>query len=313
MKRAEEAPSADELKERAKAKQLRRAEKEAKRARKAEKEAKKAGKRQRPEEEADAQEQPETPAATAGAADEAKPEKRARSKSPEAVAKEEAAAPSPDSVESFQMAPELKRALSDKGIKTLFPIQCKTFEMAREGGDVIGRARTGQGKTLAFVLPTLQRLLEQNRPRTAGRGPSVICLLPTRELAKQVLDDFEYFARSVRLTTVCVYGGAPFAPQENALRRGVDIVVGTPGRVKDHVERGRLKLDNLQFRVLDEADEMLNMGFQEEVEAILGSVPAADVQTLFFSATWPKWVEKIAEQNTVHQSNLLTMTSYRYF
>ena len=127
------------------------------------------------------------------------------------------------------MAPELKRALSDKGIKTLFPIQCKTFEMAREGGDVIGRARTGQGKTLAFVLPTLQRLLEQNRPRTAGRGPSVICLLPTRELAKQVLDDFEYFARSVRLTTVCVYGGAPFAPQENALRRGVDIVVGTPG------------------------------------------------------------------------------------
>ena len=147
------------------------------------------------------------------------------------------------------------------------------------------------------MLPVLEFLSQGGQAKNLqwGRSPSVIVLAPTRELAKQVHADFETYGNAVGLSTVCVYGGSPYGPQENALKRGVDIVVGTPGRIKDHFERGTLNLKNLKFRVLDEADEMLNMGFVDDVELILSGVDdPSKVQTLLFSATLPEWVRKIA-------------------
>ncbi|KAJ4877435.1 DEAD-box ATP-dependent RNA helicase 7 [Raphanus sativus] len=205
----------------------------------------------------------------------------------------------PNAVSNFRISDPLKDKLKEKGIEALFPIQATTFDMVLDGADLVGRARTGQGKTLAFVLPILESLIngpaKSKRKNGYGRAPSVLVLLPTRELAKQVYADFEAYGGSVGLTSCCVYGGDPYAPQEHKLKRGVDIVVGTPGRIKDHIERRNLDLTYLQFRVLDEADEMLRMGFVDDVELILGKVEdPKKVQTLLFSATLPGWVQNIA-------------------
>lgn len=246
-------------------------------------------------------------------AEAAKSSKKKRPKSPEddgAAAKKiqkvvenggkEAGAPvDPMSVSNFNISQSLRAKLKAKGIESLFPIQAMTFDAVFSGNDLVGRARTGQGKTLAFVLPVLESLTQGGQVKNLQRGrtPSVIVLTPTRELCKQVHADFEAYGGSVGLSTVCVYGGAPYGPQENALRRGVDIVVGTPGRIKDHFERGSLNLKNLKFRILDEADEMLNMGFVDDVELILSGVDDPQkVQTLLFSATLPSWVKKIADR-----------------
>ncbi|KAL8050960.1 hypothetical protein ABFX02_06G114600 [Erythranthe guttata] len=205
----------------------------------------------------------------------------------------------PNAVSNFRISKPLKDALKAKGIESLFPIQAMTFNLVLDGSDLVGRARTGQGKTLAFVLPILESLT--NGPAKAarktgyGKAPSVLVLLPTRELATQVFADFESYGASLGLTSCCLYGGSPYQPQQNALKRGVDIVVGTPGRIKDHLERGTLNLGSLKFRVLDEADEMLRMGFVEDVELILGKVQdVTQVQTLLFSATLPSWVKQIS-------------------
>ncbi|KAL3696316.1 hypothetical protein R1sor_010392 [Riccia sorocarpa] len=207
--------------------------------------------------------------------------------------------PNPLAVSNFRISQALRDRLKSKGIEALFPIQAQTFNDVFDGKDLVGRARTGQGKTLAFVLPILESLsnnAEFKSSRTR-RSPSVIVLAPTRELAKQVHADFQSYGQAVGVTTVCVYGGAPYGPQETALKRGVDIVVGTPGRIKDHLGRGSLDLRTLKFRVLDEADEMLNMGFVDDVETILGAVEdATTVQTLLFSATMPDWVKQIASR-----------------
>lgn len=207
----------------------------------------------------------------------------------------------PNAVSNFNISEPLRQKLKSKGIESLFPIQAMTFEIIFNGSDMVGRARTGQGKTLAFVLPIVESLTNgpnaKGRNTAYGRAPSVIVLVPTRELAKQVHADFEVYGGAVGLHSSSVYGGAPYGPQEYALRRGVDIIVGTPGRIKDHIERGTLNLKSLKFRVLDEADEMLNMGFVEHVETILGKVEdVSKVQTLLFSATMPDWVKKIASR-----------------
>ncbi|KAK9813646.1 hypothetical protein WJX73_001432 [Symbiochloris irregularis] len=162
--------------------------------------------------------------------------------------------------------------------------------------DLVGRARTGCGKTLAFVLPIVQRLGSSQFAKVAGRGPQVIVLAPTRELAKQVHADFEHVGAAFGLKTVCLYGGSQYGPQEYALRKGIDVVVGTPGRVKDHLERGTLNLVNLKYRVLDECDEMLNMGFVDDVEKILSAGGPSEVQTMLFSATLPSWVKDITRR-----------------
>lgn len=207
----------------------------------------------------------------------------------------------PNAVSRFRITEPLREKLKSKGIESLFPIQAMTFDMILDGSDLVGRARTGQGKTLAFVLPILESLI--NGPTKAmrntgyGRAPSVLVLLPTRELAKQVFDDFDVYGGAMGLSSCCLYGGAPYHSQEFKLKRGVDIVIGTPGRVKDHIERNNIDLSSLKFRVLDEADEMLRMGFVDDVELILGKVEdVSKVQTLLFSATLPDWVKHIASK-----------------
>ncbi|XP_021765236.1 DEAD-box ATP-dependent RNA helicase 7-like [Chenopodium quinoa] len=205
----------------------------------------------------------------------------------------------PYSLSNFRLSKPLKDALISKGIKALFPIQAMTFNDVFDGCDLVGRARTGQGKTLAFVLPIVESLVNGRtkalRKTGHGRLPSVLVLLPTRELATQVLADFQVYGGAVGLSACSVYGGAPFHSQISSLNRGVDIVVGTPGRVKDLLEKGVLKLGSLLFRVLDEADEMLKMGFMDDVKLILEKVDDFNkVQTLLFSATLPNWVKEIS-------------------
>ncbi|KAF0898455.1 hypothetical protein E2562_007291 [Oryza meyeriana var. granulata] len=205
----------------------------------------------------------------------------------------------PNALTNFRISEPLRQKLKSKGIKSLFPIQATTFDLVLDGHDLVGRARTGQGKTLAFVLPILESLVNGTHKATRrtdyGRPPSVLVLLPTRELAKQVHTDFEFYGATFGLSSCCVYGGSEYRPQEITIRKGVDIVVGTPGRVKDFVQKGTLNFGSLKFRVLDEADEMLNMGFVDDVELILGKVEdVTKVQTLLFSATLPDWVRKLS-------------------
>ncbi|GLU20970.1 hypothetical protein SLE2022_371420 [Rubroshorea leprosula] len=217
----------------------------------------------------------------------------------EEAEEEEGKSKDPNAVSRFRISEVLREKLKSKEIESLFPIQAMTFDMILDGSDLVGRARTGQGKTLAFVLPILESLTngpaKASRKTGNGRAPSVLVLLPTRELANQVYADFEVYGGALGLASCCLYGGASYQAQDMKLRRGVDIVVGTPGRIKDHIERGNIDFRSLKFRVLDEADEMLRMGFVEDVELILGKVEdVTKVQTLLFSATLPDWVKNIA-------------------
>ncbi|XP_059667005.1 DEAD-box ATP-dependent RNA helicase 7-like [Cornus florida] len=219
----------------------------------------------------------------------------------EVEAKVDDKAENPNAVSKFRISGPLRELLKSKGIESLFPIQAMTFNTILDGADLVGRARTGQGKTLAFVLPILESLTngptKASRKTGYGRAPSVLVLLPTRELATQVAADFEVYGKALGLTSCCLYGGASYHTQEAKLKRGVDIVVGTPGRIKDHIQRGNIDFSSLKFRVLDEADEMLRMGFVEDVELILGKVEdAKKVQTLLFSATLPVWVKNISSR-----------------
>ncbi len=191
--------------------------------------------------------------------------------------------------ESFGLDPRLLRTLAEIGFVTPTPIQEAAIPALLEGRDVVGGARTGSGKTAAFGLPLMQRLGERTK------GPRAIVLCPTRELALQVQGDLQIFAKAIGVRTLAVYGGAPYRPQFQALQSGVDVVVGTPGRVIDHLERGSLALDDVRMVVLDEADEMLRMGFLDAVERILGATPAAR-QTALFSATMPPPIRRLADQ-----------------
>lgn len=186
------------------------------------------------------------------------------------------------------IAPELAARLAERGITEASPIQAESLPHTLQGRDLIGRARTGTGKTLAFALPIIMKL-EPSRERS--RLPRAIVVAPTRELAKQVADEFSKSAPG--LSTVTVYGGAAYGPQENALRRGVDVVVGTPGRLIDHLERGNLDLSAVQFAVLDEADEMLSVGFADAIETILQKTPE-ERQTMLFSATLNNDIKRLS-------------------
>ncbi|KAJ0780950.1 putative RNA helicase transcription factor interactor and regulator CCHC(Zn) family [Helianthus annuus] len=191
---------------------------------------------------------------------------------------------------------KLVETLEKRGITKLFPIQRAVLVPALEGRDIIGRAKTGTGKTLAFAIPIIKRLTEEdedNRNSLAGRLPRVLVLAPTRELAKQVETEIKESAPYLR--TVCVYGGVSYTLQKNQLSRGVDIVVGTPGRLIDLVNSNVLKLGEVQFLVLDEADQMLAVGFEEDVETILEKLPPQR-QSMLFSATMPRWVQKLSRK-----------------
>ncbi|KAH9619029.1 hypothetical protein KSS87_019427 [Heliosperma pusillum] len=182
--------------------------------------------------------------------------------------------------------------LSKRGITKLFPIQKAVLEPAMKGRDMIGRAKTGTGKTLAFGIPILDKITRHNAKNGAGRDPLALVLAPTRELARQV--DKEFYESS-KLDTLCVYGGTPIARQMSVLSKGVDVVSGTPGRVIDLIKRGALDLSHVQFVVLDEADQMLNVGFAEDVEVILEKLPK-NRQTMMFSATMPAWIVKLTRK-----------------
>jgi ATP-dependent RNA helicase DeaD len=190
------------------------------------------------------------------------------------------------------LAPELCRALSGLGYEEPTPIQRAAIPPLLDGRDLVGQAATGTGKTAAFALPVLQRIL-----REGGQAePLALVLVPTRELAMQVSEAMLSYGHDMGARVVPVYGGQPIGRQLRALDRGADIVVATPGRALDHIARGTLNLGGLEIVVLDEADEMLDLGFAEEIEAILGNAPE-NRQTALFSATMPPRIDGMVRRH----------------
>lgn len=187
----------------------------------------------------------------------------------------------------LNLSETLLKALEEMKFKTPSPIQAKTIPLLLQGCDVIAQAQTGTGKTAAFALPILQRLSVKS-PATQA-----LILAPTRELAIQVAEQFELLSAHQNITVSVLCGGQDYRRQLKQLREGAQVVVGTPGRILDHIERGTLQLDQLSTFILDEADEMLRMGFIEDVEAILAKLPAAK-QMALFSATMPYRIRQIA-------------------
>ncbi|MEW5836829.1 MAG: DEAD/DEAH box helicase [Pseudomonadota bacterium] len=200
-------------------------------------------------------------------------------------------APATAGFSALGLAPALLQALADVGYESPSPIQAATIPPLMEGRDVLGQAQTGTGKTAAFALPILSRIdLKPGKPQA-------VVLAPTRELAIQVAEAFQRYATHMPgLQVLPIYGGQSYGPQLQALRRGVQVVVGTPGRVIDHLDKGTLDLSELKYLVLDEADEMLRMGFIDDVTRVLEATPATR-QVALFSATMPTVIRKIAQQH----------------
>ncbi|MGA0586258.1 DEAD/DEAH box helicase [Dyella sp. KRB-257] len=205
--------------------------------------------------------------------------------------------PSPDSAPAaagftaLGLNPNILRALADVGYESPSPIQAATIPPLMEGRDVLGQAQTGTGKTAAFALPILSRI--ELKP---GK-PQALVLAPTRELAIQVAEAFQKYATHLPgLQVLPIYGGQSYGPQLQALRRGVQVIVGTPGRVIDHLDKGTLDLSELKYLVLDEADEMLRMGFIDDVTKVLEATPPTR-QVALFSATMPTVIRKIAQKH----------------
>ncbi|MEA5074272.1 MAG: DEAD/DEAH box helicase [Eubacterium aggregans] len=183
----------------------------------------------------------------------------------------------------------LKKSIEDMGFEEMTEIQERAIPLLMEGGDLIGKSQTGTGKTMAFAIPAIEKI------DAATKQPQVLVLLPTRELALQVAQEFEkVLSHKPQVRVVAVFGGSSMEKQIRELRGGAQIVVGTPGRIMDHMRRKTLKLAELQLVVLDEADEMLNMGFREDIELILDQIDHP-VQTVLFSATMPAPILKIAK------------------
>ena len=191
--------------------------------------------------------------------------------------------------ESLGLAPEILQAVVAAGYLTPTPIQRDAIPLAMAGRDVMGLAQTGTGKTAAFTLPILHRLL--------GGPKRLRCLIltPTRELCQQVDESFRKYGKGTGVDVAPIYGGVAYEPQEQALQRGVDVIVATPGRFIDHMEKRNASLDSLEILVLDEADRMLDMGFAPQINRIVGGVSAYR-QTLLFSATMPPEVEALARK-----------------
>jgi ATP-dependent RNA helicase RhlE len=202
------------------------------------------------------------------------------------------AALSTGSFADFGLRPQLLRAIEELGFDRPTPIQMRAIPPALAGQDLIGLAQTGTGKTLAFVLPGLDRLLR--RP-SAGPKPRMLVLTPTRELALQVSEAAERAAAHTGLSVAHVFGGRPMGPQVASLRAGPDLVVATPGRLLDHLKRRNVQLGGVEVLVLDEADRMLDMGFLDEVRAILRTTPATR-QTFLFGATLPPGIESLSRE-----------------
>jgi len=196
--------------------------------------------------------------------------------------------------QELALAPALLQAVARCGYDAPTPIQARSIPLLLDGSDLIASAQTGTGKTAAFVLPALNRLLD--RPEAGRRragAPRVLVLAPTRELAQQVADQAVLYAQGSRITTVCLYGGAPYPVQNRQLARPVDVVVATPGRLIDHLERQRIDLSRVEVLVLDEADRMLDLGFADDVDRIAAATPSSR-QTVLFSATFEPAIARLA-------------------
>ncbi|MED1205460.1 DEAD/DEAH box helicase [Heyndrickxia acidicola] len=189
----------------------------------------------------------------------------------------------------LNLSPSIIKSVNRMGFEEATPIQAKTIPLSLQGKDIIGQAQTGTGKTAAFGIPLIEKLDIKN-PNVQG-----IIIAPTRELAIQVSEELYKIGYDARARVLAVYGGQDIQRQIKALKKNPHIIVGTPGRILDHIKRRTLKLDKVQTLILDEADEMLNMGFIDDIEAILSSVPE-ERQTLLFSATMPDPIRRIAER-----------------
>ncbi|MET0520047.1 MAG: DEAD/DEAH box helicase, partial [Burkholderiaceae bacterium] len=203
------------------------------------------------------------------------------------------------SFETLGLHDGLLKAVKDAGYETATEIQAQAIPAALAGQDLMGSSRTGSGKTAAFILPALQKILDNRaadsaRPRGKNYGPRVLVLAPTRELAQQVAKAAQTYGRNVPGLRICtVLGGMPYPLQIKQLTGPVDIVIATPGRLMDHIQSGKCVLDNVQMLVLDEADRMLDMGFIDDIKFIADRIPA-ERQTVMFSATFAGHVGRLA-------------------
>ncbi|XP_022739444.1 DEAD-box ATP-dependent RNA helicase 46-like isoform X2 [Durio zibethinus] len=195
------------------------------------------------------------------------------------------------SFESTGFPSEILREVHNAGFSAPTPIQAQSWPIALQGRDIVAIAKTGSGKTLGYLIPGFMHLKRcHNDPQM---GPTVLVLSPTRELATQIQDEAHKFGKSSRISCTCLYGGAPKGPQLREIERGVDIIVATPGRLNDILEMRRISLHQVSYLVLDEADRMLDMGFEPQIRKIVKEVPTRR-QTLMYTATWPREVRKIA-------------------
>jgi superfamily II DNA/RNA helicase len=197
------------------------------------------------------------------------------------------------SFQDFGLADPIQRALREENYLTPTPIQAQTIPIALSGRDIVGIAQTGTGKTAAFALPILNRLLE-NRIKVQPKSARVLVLSPTRELSGQILESFNAYGRHIRLTAALAIGGVPMGRQVRSLLGGIDVMVATPGRLLDLVQSNAFRLNQVEFLVLDEADRMLDMGFINDIRKIVAKLPLRR-QTLLFSATMPKDIAELAE------------------
>ncbi|MGL4743836.1 MAG: DEAD/DEAH box helicase, partial [Dermatophilaceae bacterium] len=229
---------------------------------------------------------------------------------PEVAAPPANATPEPTFAD-FAIHPEVVAALADVGITAPFPIQAMTLPVALSGHDIIGQAKTGTGKTLGFGIPMLNRVVAPGDDAfdtlpAAGR-PQALAVAPTRELAVQVAGDLETAGRRRGIRVATIYGGRSYEPQIETLRRGAEVVVGTPGRLLDLANQGHLDLGHTRIVVLDEADEMLDLGFLPDVERLLALTPAGR-QTMLFSATMPGAVVALARRYMSQPTHIRAMS-----
>lgn len=199
--------------------------------------------------------------------------------------------------ESFSFSPEILRAISDCGYQKMTPIQQQAIPAIRRGQDVLASAQTGTGKTAAFALPILQKMVE-NPSETLKSNTRVLILTPTRELAAQVAENVEAYSKYLNFSVLTIYGGVKVETQAQKLKRGADIIVATPGRLLEHLTACNLSLSSVDFLVLDEADRMLDMGFSADIQKILQAVNKKR-QNLLFSATFSSAVKKLANEMMV--------------
>uniref|UniRef100_A0A8C5QBX2 RNA helicase n=1 Tax=Leptobrachium leishanense TaxID=445787 RepID=A0A8C5QBX2_9ANUR len=215
--------------------------------------------------------------------------------------------------ENFPISIETINNLKAKGVTYLFPIQAKTFHTVYSGKDVVVQARTGTGKTFSFAIPVVEMLNQDKQPPVRGRPPRVLILTPTRELAIQITNEFRSITKKLKIC--CFYGGTPYQQQVFSIKEGIDVVIGTPGRVRDLIQNYRLDFTTLKHVVLDEVDMMFDMGFAEQVEEILSvrykSDPTENPQTLLFSATCPDWLYNVSKKYMQKVYEKIDMVGHR--